>query len=123
VKGIIWGLAGVIVLWGGLRFLYGYVISAATQDNSTCLVLEGSTTTQENETTYIVGSVRNNCDRRFLTVIVSFKLNPSSDDGIRYPLIVSAHGSNLKAGESWQFKTSAIGNTNNGYQLDSVRGY
>jgi hypothetical protein len=122
VKSTILGLAGVIVIWGGIRYLYSYVISEATRDNSSCLVLEGSTTSEEDRSTYIVGSVRNNCDRRFLSVMVSFKLYPSSDDAIRTPMVISAHGSNLKPGESWQFKTSAFTH-NNGYQLDSVRGY
>jgi hypothetical protein len=139
VKNLLGALLAFGLLAGGLRVLYSRVTSAATQDNSTCLVLAGSTTTEENNQTYITGTVRNDCDRRFFTVTVTFKVslqqpsfaygnsaygsrsNTNSNDTLR-EMIISAHGTNLASGESMQFKTQGFMNMA-GYQLESINGF
>jgi hypothetical protein len=127
MKNLLGALLAVALIGGGLRFLYSRVTSAATQDNSSCLVLAGSTTSEENSRTYIIGTVRNDCDRRFLAVTVSFKVSQRSpfanggDD--RMPdMHVTAHGTNLASGESMQFKTQSFMNMT-GYQLESINGF
>jgi hypothetical protein len=128
VKNLLGAVLAIVLLGGGLRFLYSRVTSAATQDNSSCLVLAGSTTSEENNRTFILGTVRNDCDRRFLAVTVSFKVSQRSpfakagDDDRMPDMYVTAHGTNLAAGESMQFKTQSFMNMT-GFQLESINGF
>lgn len=121
MKSMVIALVAVFLVIGGFRFLFNHVMSAATEDNSTCLVLEGSTTTEDNHVTYIIGTVRNGCSRRFLNVNISFKLNPQPN-GMVQAGYVTAHASNLEPGQSLEFKTTGFTN-NNGYQLDKLSGF
>ena len=127
MKNLLGAIIAVILVGGGLRILYSRVTSAATQDQSSCLVLAGSTTTEENNRTYIMGTVRNDCDRRYFTVTVTFKVSHQSpfangaNDNMQ-DMLVTAYGSNLAAGESMQFKTQGFTNMS-GYQLESISGF
>ena len=127
MKNLLGAVIVVILLGGGLRILYSRVTSAATQDQSSCLVLAGSTTTEENNQTHIIGTVRNDCDRRYFTVTVTFKVSHQSpfangtSDRMQ-EMLVTAYGSNLPAGESMQFKTQGFMNMS-GYQLESISGF
>ena len=53
----------------------GYVLGIATSKAPDCLEMLGSTTTEDSGSTYAIGSVRNNCDRKFDMVTVSFKMD------------------------------------------------
>jgi len=92
-------------------------------------VLSGTTTSEENKRTYIIGTVRNDCDRRFLTVTVTFKVSQQSmsfgnrnGENTMQDMMISAYGRNLASGESMEFKTQGFMNMS-GYQLDSIRGF
>jgi len=74
MKSMLGGLITLVVLVVGLRVVYSRVMSAATEDTSHCLFLESSTTTVERGFTFITGIVRNDCDRGFSNITVTFKL-------------------------------------------------
>lgn len=123
MKNLLGAIIAVVLLGGSLRILYSRVLGRG----SSCLVLAGSTTTEENNRTYIMGTVRNDCDRRYFTVTVTFKVSHQSpfangaSDSMQ-DMLVTAYGSNLPAGESMQFKTQGFTNMS-GYQLESINGF
>src|SRR5579871_1936151 len=77
------------------------VIGAATANRADCLSMLGSTTNQQDGGTYIIGSIRNNCDHAVLSVTVTFKLqqgygpNKSWHEGLAY-----AYARDVAAGET-----------------------
>jgi hypothetical protein len=139
-------LIGVLVV---AAFYYGYsrlitgVVEEVTKDNSKCLEMLGNTTTEVDGLTKITGSIRNNCDRKFLNVQVSFKVerttltgfdgpafgntnsNRSSNNNNSFTLpepLVTASGHNLMPGGVWSFETFPIARGAS-YRLERMWGY
>jgi hypothetical protein len=74
---------GVIVLLGvryAIQEGFRSALTSITSDQAACLSLSGSTTAVENGNTDIIGTIKNDCDRKFSQVTVSFKLDRSSSD-------------------------------------------
>jgi len=119
MKGLIGGLMAVAVLGVGLRLVYSRVMSAATEDTSQCLMLESSTTTVENDLTYITGIVRNDCERGFPSITITFKLYGDDTFGqqtaMGYARGMVPHG-------TVPFKTQGI-RKYEGHRLDEIRGF
>ena len=119
MKGTVIGLIALVLILAGLRFVYSRVMNAATSDTSVCLSLEGSTTTVENNRTYITGTIRNDCDRWFKTVSVRFKL--FGDDTFGQQTAVG-YARNLDPHGTAPFTTQGIINYE-GHTLDQISGF
>lgn len=149
-------LLGVIVL--GLVALLGVryaiqdgfrrVVTSATSDQAAaCLSLSGSTTAVEDGYTDIVGTIKNNCDRKFSQVTVSFKLDRSSsglaaaevttalhpaatpDRSPRRPAmelpeaVILAYARDVQPGETRKFKSSTHIHKNAVFRFDRISGF
>jgi len=101
----------------------GFILSA-TSNKSACLEIMGNTTTEENGSTYIVGSVRNNCDRKFGYVTVTFKLDrqPGSS-GAFSETTVSAYSRDIGPGQTKEFKSFAPVSKNSTYRFDAISAF
>jgi hypothetical protein len=121
MKGVLGGLIALILIAGGLRFVYSRVISAATTDTdtSTCLMLEGNTTTVENGVTYITGTVRNDCDRGFSNVTVTFQLLGDDTFGQQTAM---GYARGLVPHGTVPFQTQGI-HKYEGHRLEAIRGF
>ena len=121
MKGLI---AGVFVLGAlilGYRFVMQKVISG-TKEANTCLALVGSTTTYDNGSTYIVGSVKSDCSRTFSSVTVTFKLDSSGND-FGHDRLVFAYGRNIAPGETLEIRTNTPVPFGATYRLDSIHAF
>ena len=103
------------------RPLFQKFILSATSDKSSCLELLGNTTTEDNGTTYIIGSVRNNCDRKFSSVTISFKLDRISENvpaGSAY-----AYARDIGPNQIAQFKSAIPVSRNAIFRFDGITAY
>jgi hypothetical protein len=119
MKGLMSGLLALVVLVVGVRVVYSRVMSAATEDTSHCLFLETSTTTVERGFTFITGIVRNDCDRGFSNITVTFKL--AGDDTFGQPMAMGYARGMVPHG-TVPFKTQGIAKYD-GHRLDEIRGF
>jgi hypothetical protein len=108
-------LAGIYAAYSWVRASLGRAGAAAPA----CLELLGSTTTEENGVTYIIGNVRNGCDQKFSSVLVTFKLDRR--DNSEFPeALASAYGRNLKPGDTWSFRTTLPVSKDVTYRFDGL---
>jgi len=99
-------------------------VPSVTGSGAQCLELTGSTTRDQDSGTYIVGSFRNNCDRPYPQVTVSFKLERPSGPTRDLPeAVVSAYERDVKPGETRNFKTAMPVPRNTIFRLDSISGF
>lgn len=135
---------GVLVVAG---FYYGFnrlvtgVVKEATTDTSNCFEMIGNTTTEVKGQTRITGSIRNNCERKFLNMGVSFKVERTNSSGFAgfggfndkrsntnnnsFSLpdsVVTASGRDLMPGGIWTFETSSVPRGAS-YRLEKMWGY
>jgi len=106
------------------RPLFRSFITSATSDHAAaCLVLLGSTTTEEDGNTYIIGTVPNNCERKFGNVTVTFKLDrqPGPMENLDAP--VSAYARDVGPDQTKQFKTAVPISKNSTYRFDAISAY
>jgi hypothetical protein len=105
----------------GLRTLIG---SASQGVSPTCLELVGKTTREDEGRTYIVGSVRNDCTRKYGSVTVVFKLDrrpgptESLPQGIAYAYI-----RDLVPGETRPFKSAFPVSRDTTFLFDAINAY
>lgn len=120
-------IIGLIVIFGigyAIRSVFQHTITTVTTGSSLdCLAVVGSTTTEDEGRTYIVGSIQNNCDRSFGNVTVLFKVDSGngafgSREGVAY-----AYGRNVKAGEVKQFKTAMPISKESTFRFDGVNAF
>jgi hypothetical protein len=86
-----------------------------------CLVLTGSTTREIDGVTRIIGSVRNDCKRRFGNVTVALHLSRSDRTNLPDP-VIAGYVRDLEPGETKDFETLPVGR-NASYRLDKITGY
>jgi len=106
------------------RHLFRSFITSATSDHAAaCLEMLGSTTTEEDGNTYIIGTVRNNCERKFGNVTVTFKLDrqPGPMENLDAP--VSAYARDVGPDQTKQFKTAVPISKNSTYRFDAISAY
>ena len=88
-----------------------------------CLAMLGNTTREEGAFTFIVGSIRNDCDHKIDHVTIAFKLDavprPQFDTGAPF----LAYSDNLQPGETRQFKTLFHIPKNGVYHFDGMNAY
>jgi hypothetical protein len=120
---ILIGALSVAGFYYGINRMATGVVQEATTDTSNCFELIGSTTTEVDGLTKITGSIRNNCDRRFPNVQVSFKVERSTESSFHLPEpLVTASGHNVGPGGVWSFETFPITRGAN-YRLERMWGY
>jgi hypothetical protein len=97
---------------------------AAGADKKNCLVLAGSTTRETEGVTRIVGSVRNDCRRRFGNVTVAFRLYRSERfSRANLPeAVIAGYVRDLEPGQTEDFETLPVGR-GAGYRLERISGY
>jgi hypothetical protein len=122
--------AGILVLVS--IFALGYItrplfrnfITSATSDKSACLELLGNTTTEENGVAFIIGSIRNNCDRKFSNVTISFKLDSTPRPMDSLPEAGAyAYSRDVQPGQIAQFKSALPVSKNSTYRFDGISAY
>ena len=99
-----------------------FILRATSNKAEACLELLGNTTTEENATAYIVGTVRNNCDRTFGSVTVTFKLDRGASDTLP-EYSISAYARNVEPGQIKQFKTVTPISRNSTYRFDRISAF
>ena len=89
-----------------------------------CLELVGSTTSEEDGRKYIVGSIKNNCDRSFSHVTVLFKLDRTPGARVDMPEGGTyAYGRDVKPGDVQRFKSAVPIGGKATYRFDGIRAY
>ena len=79
LRTLVLGIIAFVAIRYALREGIRSVVTSATTDHAAkCLVILGHTTSVQDGFTFIVGSFKNNCDRRFSHVTVAFMLDRSS---------------------------------------------
>ena len=119
------GLIVILVLGCALTGCFqNYVTSRASGKAPGCLAMLGNTTSEENGLTFIIGSIKNNCDRRFSNVTVVFKLERERGPTENLPEAVAyAYSSDVEPGEIRQFKTALPISKNSIYHFDEINAY
>lgn len=121
-------LLGLIVIFT-LRYTYtswmpSQVIAMSSSKSSSCLALLGSTTSVQDGQNFIIGNVKNNCDRKFGNVTVVFKVDRVSGPTESLPeAIVYAYNRDVKPGETRRFKTVFPISKNSTYRFDGIKAY
>lgn len=118
---------GLIVILGigyAIRTMFQHTMASVTSGSSLdCLAVLGSTTTEDEGRTYIVGSIQNNCDRSFGNVTVLFKVSNPGASGSFSEGTAYAYGRNIKAGEVKQFKTTLPVSKDATFRFDGVSAF
>ncbi len=119
------GLIVVVAAIYAVRVGFRTVISSVTQGVSpTCLELVGKTTREDEGRTYIVGSVRNNCTRKYGSVTVVFKLDrqrgpmENMSEGVAYAYI-----RDVGPGETRAFKSAFPVSKDATFRFDTISAY
>ena len=124
IKGVLLGLIAFLAV--RYAFLYGVqkAVTSASADRASCVIMVGNTTRDENGLTYIVGSIRNNCDHRVDHVTIGFKLDRPADSNLsRSDVPVYAYSTDVQPGETRQFKTTFPIGKNVIYRYDGMSAY
>lgn len=111
----------MVLLTAGCGPVARWVFSGA---ENTCIVLVGSTTREIDGVKRIIGSVRNDCDRRFLTVNIVFRLYRSTARGaagMPEPAAVAAVR-DLEPGQVKEFETLPVGR-DAAFRLERISGF
>ena len=122
VLGLVTLLAIRSALYNGVQTA---VTSATTNKSGQCLVLVGATTSLQDGGTYIVGSIRNQCDRPFLDVTTVFKLDPPMQGPMTHSsgFYSQAYSREVKPHELRKFKSAMPVPADTIFHLDSIRGF
>jgi hypothetical protein len=84
----------------------------------------GNTTREEEGLTYIVGSIKNDCDTKFGHVTVIFKLDREPGPTESLPQAIAyAYSSDVEPGETRQFKTALPISKNSAHHFDGINAY
>ena len=119
------GLIAILaVVYAASGLFQDYVVSISTGKGPSCLEMLGKTTSEEEGLTYITGSIKNNCNRKFSNVTVVFKFDrapgPAQDlpEGIAY-----AYSSDVPPGEIRRFKSALPISRDSTFRLDGINAY
>jgi hypothetical protein len=125
MKAGIIALVSLVILGYFTRPLFRNFIASATSDKAAaCLEMIGNTTTEEDGHAYIIGSVRNNCDRTFGNVTVSFKLDRTAGPMENMPEArATGYVRDLAAGQTKSFRTVVPISKDSTYRFDTISAY
>src|SRR5215468_2245375 len=108
----------------GYNKLMHEVVSNSTGKAPVCIEMLGSTSSDEEGITAIVGNIRNNCDRRFGHVTVLFKLERPAGPLKDMPEPSAyAYVSDLEPGETRPFKTAIPLSKDVMYLFEGINAY
>jgi hypothetical protein len=83
-----------------------------------------STTREEDRSTHIVGSIKNNCDRKIGHVTVLFKVDGPVDSKFNHrDAILYAYEIDVEPGETRAFKIMFAIGKNDTYRFDGITAY
>lgn len=125
VVGCILGLITILAVRSFLQDRYETVMtSVATGRASNCINMLGSTTRDEDRATYIVGNIKNRCDRAVSQVTVIFKVDGAADAKFNHrDRIFYAYERDVKPGETRTFKTMFAIGKNDTYRFDGINAF
>jgi hypothetical protein len=111
-----------------LRYVAGawfrQTITRVAKNDTSCLTMLGNTTRDEEQRTYIVGSIRNDCTRRYSQVTVNFKLErPRGPMENMTRAVAYAYIRDIKPGETREFKSAIPLSKDVVYQYDGINAY
>lgn len=124
MKGLL-GLVAILVAAYAVRTGFRHFMgSVGTDKASTCVEVLNNTTTEAEGATYIIGSIRNNCDASIGHVTIVFKLERASGPMEDLPeTSAQAYARDIKAGEIREFKTALPVPRDSSYRFDSVHAF
>ena len=111
-------LVVVYILGGSLK---NFIFSASSAKAPGCLEMLGSSTIENSGVTTINGSIRNNCDRKYKSIQVSFTVDPIGNVNSS-PTVAAAYGDDLLPGKIWDFRTLPVPK-NSTYRLKEISAY
>ena len=123
MKGVV-GLIAILALGYALRGLLRYELGSVTSDRTACLEMQGSTTTEEDGVTFIVGNIKNNCSTRFGQVTVAFRLAPTP--GVTENLATAsayAYCRDVEPGDVRQCKTALPVSKDASYRFEGINAF
>ena len=146
IRGLILAIAALLVLRYVLSQGIRRIVTTATTDYSAkCLTMLGHTTSVQDGSTYIIGTFKNNCDRKFSHVTVAFMLDwspppdfsqmwsPSRPGASRNrapqapldlpPVPIFAYSRDIQPHETRQFKSAHPISENATFHFDRITGY
>jgi hypothetical protein len=123
-------ILGLIIVLGVSYYLRTHfaewITTAVSSSTPTCFELVGSTTSEDEGVTNIVGSIRNNCTRKYLFVQIVFTLdNTNPDAAMRDRTGGSAVAvvRDLEPGDTSQFKTVIPVPKDASFRLEGITAY
>jgi hypothetical protein len=119
MKWTLGGILALLIVLGARQAIqdsYTDTMDAVTKGGpATCLEVRGSTTAEEGGRTYIIGNLRNNCNRAVGQATVVFSVDRG---GTMY-----AYVRDLKVGETRRFKTMFPISQNQTYHFESINAF
>ena len=145
LRTLVLGIIAFLAIRYALREGVRSVLTSATTDHAAkCLVMHGYTTSFQDGSTFIVGSFKNNCDRKFSHVTVAFMLDRSGTSVIQMwsplrsgtapkrapqtaldlpPVPIFAYSSDIQPGETRKFKSAFPISEDSTFRFDRISGY
>jgi len=124
IAGILAAAAVLLALRYAASYGFKSMVTAASTNQAACLVMVGNTTREEKGFTYIVGSIRNDCERKVDHVTIDFKSRRSTDSNFGpSETSVFAYNNNLQPGETQPFKTAFSIGKNVIYRYDGMTAF
>jgi hypothetical protein len=118
-------LAALVAMgYASQRWLRNHLSTTATGKAPSCLEIAGNTTSEDEGRTYIVGTIRNNCHRKFSKVTVLFQLDrPAGPFGDLPEAVAYAYSRDIHPGEVREFKTALPISRGSTYRFDGINAY
>ena len=124
MKGILGLIAVVVVVYAARAGFRHIMNSVATDKGSTCLEMLNNTTSEDEGATYIIGSIKNNCDSSFGQVTILFKVDRAPGPQGEMPEgMAQAYTRDLKGGEIREFKTAQPISKDSSFRFDGINAF
>lgn len=120
------GVIAIFAIRATLQDTYNTVATAVVAGNqaASCVAMLGNTMREdENGANYVVGSVRNDCDRRIGMVTVLFKIEGASSDSFGRGASAYAYVNGLKPHETREFKSAVPIGKNEFVHFDKINAF
>ena len=119
------GLIAILALgYVSTRWFRNRLVSMTASNPSRCIEVLGSTTSEVDGRTYIVGSIKNNCQRSFGHVTIFFKLERTTGPIDGLPAGVAyASDRDVKPGETRDFKSTLPISKDSLFRVDGINAF
>ena len=117
------GIVALLIVVGAREWIQEAFVTtittAAKGGQSACVQMLGSTSSEEDGRTFIVGNVRSNCERSVSSVTLVFKVDNGRDsEGVAY-----AYARDLKPGETRRFKSAVTIPKGGTFRFDRINAF